>query len=179
MQDVITYIQKFASNLPEINNFIMIASAVVGLYAVIFALINQTTRGRRGEKPLAGTIAGLLIGSLMFSLPTVVNIFSFSMFGSASDPQFINSFQSETGTNLRKALQALVAIITVIGWIAVARGLWRWRIGPDSGQAGWFGQGLTLVIAGVLCINFYVFTDAIAASLGAASVGSNYFKYNF
>ena len=68
-------------------------------------------------------------------------------------------------------------MINVIGWIAAARGIWRWRVGPKYDQPGWFGSGLTFVLAGAIATNLYVFADVLAVSVGAIPVGTNYFKF--
>lgn len=177
MQDIITYVQNFGVNLPPLQNLIFIIAALVGLFTVIISLASQFSSGRKGEGVLPSTLGGLIVGSLLFSLPKVVDIVGYSMFGSVADPQIISSFTSVSGSAPRKALQVLVALINLLGWIAVARGLWRWRMGPKIGQPGWFGQGLTFVIAGVLAINFYVLADILAVSVGAIPAGTTYFKF--
>jgi hypothetical protein len=177
MQDIVTYLTNAAANLPGIQGAIFLLAGVVGIFAVFGSLVNQVTNGRRGQGPLPATIAGLAFGSLLLSLPTVVNIVSVSFFGSVADPKIIDSYTPVTGDNTRIAIQALVAMINVIGWIAAARGIWRWRVGPKYDQPGWFGSGLTFVLAGAIATNLYVFADVLAVSVGAIPVGTNYFKF--
>jgi len=177
MQDIVTYLTNAAANLPGIQGAIFLIAGMLGLIAVAFSLIHQVSAGRRGQGPLPATIAGIIFGSLMLSLSTVVNIVSVSFFGSVADPQIISSYTPVTGDNTRIAIQALVAIINVIGWVAAARGLWRWRVGPKYDQPGWFGSGLTFVLAGSVATNLYVFADVLAVSVGAIPVGTNYFKF--
>ncbi|MFA0809415.1 hypothetical protein [Microbulbifer epialgicus] len=177
MEDVVTYIINVANNLPGIQNAIFLVAGFIGIAAVFGSLVNQVTNGRRGQPPLPSTIAGLIFGSLLLSLPTAVDIVSVSFLGSASDPKIIDSYVPVTGDNTRVAIQALVAIINVFGWIAAARGIWRWRVGPKYDQPGWFGSGLTFVLAGSIATNFYVFADVLAVSIGAIPVGTNYFKF--
>jgi hypothetical protein len=177
MQDIVTYLTTAAANLPGIQGAIFLIAGMLGLMSVGLSMIHQVSAGRRGQGPLPATIAGIIFGSLMLSLSTVVNIVSVSFFGSVADPQIISSYTPITGDNTRIAIQALVAMINVIGWIAVARGLWRWRVGPKYDQPGWFGTGLTLVLAGSIATNLYVFADVLAVSVGAIPVGTNYFKF--
>lgn len=182
MQDFVTYLTKAASNLPGIQGAIFLVAGVMGLFAVVVAMIYQASAGRRGQGPLPATMAGLVFGSLMLSLPTMVDIVSVTFFGAAADPQIISSYtpvsgNSSGGANIRLAIQALVAMINVIGWFAVARGFWRWRVGPKYDQPGWFGSGLTYVLAGSIATNLYVFADMMAVSVGAQPIGTNYFQF--
>jgi len=178
MQDVVTYLTNAAANLPGIQNAIFLISGMLGLMSVGFSLIHQVSAGRRGQGPLPATMAGVVFGSLMLSLTTMVNVVSVSFFGSVADPQIISSYAAVTGDTTRIALQALVAMINVIGWAAAARGLWRWRIGPKYDTPGWFGSGLTFILAGSIATNLYVFADMLAVSVGAIPVGTNYFKFS-
>lgn len=177
MQDIVTYLTTAAGNLPGIQGAIFLIAGVMGLFAVVGALIHQVSAGRRGQGPLPATIAGLVFGSLMLSLTTVVDIISVTFFESAADPQIISSYAPVSGDSTRIAIQALVAIVNVIGWFAVARGFWRWRVGPKYDQQGWFGSGLTFILAGSIATNLYVFADSMAVSVGAIPVGTNYFKF--
>ena len=178
MDDLSTYITTFAQNLPGLTTGFNLIVPLIGLIAVINGLVTQFNQGRKGQGVVPAALASILIGSLMFSLPTVVDIFSASMFGSAADPKMIDTYTSSTGAGTEKAIQALVAFINFIGWIAVVRGLMRWRDGPKYDQPGWFGHGLTYVLAGSLATNFYVFADVLGVSIGAMTVGTEYFKFN-
>lgn len=178
MEDIVQYLVKAAENLPGIQSAIFLISGVIGIFVVIGALLNQVSNGRRGQGALPSTVAGLLVGSFLLSLPAVVDIVSVSFFGDASDPKIISSYTPVGGGDKVKiALQALVAMINVIGWYAVARGLWRWKVGPKQDQPGWFGSGLTFIVAGVIAVNFYVFMDILAVSVGAIEVGKKYFQF--
>jgi len=178
MEDITQYLATFAQNLPGIQSAILIFAGMVGVFSVGFGLIGQYKNGRRGEGVLSSTVASICVGSFLLSLPTVVGIFSTTLFDTAADPRLIDSYAQTSGDNVRVAIQALVAVINVIGWFAAARGLWRWKIGPSSNQPGWFGSGLTFVIAGTIATNLYVFADMLAVSVGAMPVGTTYFKFN-
>ena len=172
-----TYLTTAAANLPGIQGAIFLVAGTLGVFSIGFSLIHQVSAGRRGQGPLPATIAGLIFGSLLLSLSTLVNMVSVTIFGAVADPQIISSYAPVTGDNSRIAIQAIVAIINVIGWIAAARGLWRWRVGPKYDQPGWFGSGLTFVLAGSIATNLYVFADVLAVSVGAIPVGTNYFSF--
>lgn len=175
--NITTYLTNAAANLPGIQEAIFLIAGMLGVMSVAFSMIHQVSAGRRGQGPLPATIAGVIFGSLLLSLSTVVNIVSVSFFGSVADPQIISSYSPVTGDNTRIALQAIIAIVNVIGWVAAARGIWRWRVGPKYDQPGWFGSGLTFVLAGAIATNMYVFADVLAVSVGAIPVGTNYFKF--
>lgn len=177
MDDLVTYLITFGQNFPGIQIAFFKVCAVIGLFTVGISLVNHRATGQRGGGFAKGTLAGILIGSMMFSLPSVMNVVSYSFLGASADVQIIDKFTTTSGDNIRKATQVLIAFITVVGWIAAARGLWIWRIGPKHDQPGWFGSGAVHLIAGAACVNLYVVADIIGKSVGATELGTNYFQF--
>lgn len=177
MEEITTYIITGASHLPAIQQLIFIVAGVIGLFSVIGALIRQASGGRRGEPVLPETVAGIVSGSLLFSLPAAVNIVSFSFLGEAADPRIITSAIVDTGDKTKTLIQVVVTIITIMGWIAVARGFICWRDGPKYNRPNWFYKGTVFFISGSIAINFYVVANILSVSFGASEIGTNYFKF--
>jgi len=183
MEDLITYIITFASNLPAIQDLVFIASGGIGFFSVTSALYYQISNGRRGDTPSSAFWAMLFIGSLMLTLQSLVGAFSTTLLGEGIVPVTVTDLQvsqlhsmKTSGDTVRGAIHTIALIVNLIGWIAATRGLIRWNYGPKYQQPGWFGSGLTFVIAGALCTNLYAFADAIAVSIGAIPVATTYFK---
>lgn len=177
MDDLVTYLIAFGQNFPGIQAGFFKVCAVIGLFTIGTSLINHKVKGQRGGGFSKGALAGIIIGSLMFSLPSFMNVVSYSFLGSSTDVQIVDTYTTVSGDNIRKATQVLIAFITVIGWVAGARGLWIWRIGPKYDQPGWFSSGAVYLIAGAACVNLYVVADIIGQSVGATTLGTNYFKF--
>lgn len=153
----------------------------LGICSVIGALFHQYTAGRRNEGLQVATVMGLIFGSLMFAVPNVAEIFGGSLFGTNEDSIIITSYVAETGANarVRESVHAIVAICTLLGWIAIGRGLYIGSVGAKYQQHGWQGSSLTFIVAGTIATNLYVFADILGASVGMGSLGTDYFKFNY
>ncbi len=167
-----------ASSIPGILYGFRYVLATMGIFTVIASLAHQAKRGRSGEGMLAQTVMGLIIGSIMSSIQTVVSVIGQSILGDVQDPIFLESF-NPTGTNPTKlGIQAVIAYINMLGWFAAGKGLWTYRTGPKYGQPGWLGTGTTFLVSGTLMANFYVFADVLGVTFGTVNVGSEYFKFS-
>lgn len=177
MEDVITYLITATHNMPAIQRLIFIVAGVIGFVIAGSALMHQARNGRRGEGLSGVTVAGVIVGMLLMSLKTVVEVFAISFFQGAADTMIVDTYSPVGGDAVKTAIQALTIYIAVVGWFAAAKGLYMWYSGPRSGQPGWFGPGLVYIIAGMFCTNFYVLADVLAVSVGAMPAGTAYFKF--
>jgi len=178
MEDYITYLINFGTNLPAIQDFFLLACGLAGIILVFASIVHQARAGRRGDSPLPATIAGLFVGSFMLSLTTIVDVIAVTFLGTNADTRVVTSYAPVSGDNVKVALQVIVLFVNLIGWFAAAKGLWRWRVGNKYDQPGWFGSGAVFLLAGAGCTNLYVIADMIAVSVGAQPVGTEYFKFN-
>jgi len=176
-QEVVDLFLSLGSNLPGVMQAITIILAVAGIYAVGHGLSQQMKNSRAGQPVLPSTIAWVLAGSLMLSMDALIKTFSFTLYATNVTPMNALSYTSPTGSETDIAMSVILWIIAVIGYIAVGRGLFIWRGGPDSGQQGWFAKGLVFIIGGVICTNMIVFVDIIAATIGHEPYGTNYLSY--
>ena len=167
--DVFGYLEQFASHAaPLLNSAFFPIIGLIGLFMIASGLMIARTEGKKGEAVPFPAVMSLVAGALLLSIPTFVEVLSFSLFAADSDPLAFNAaYSASNGDVVIQAIKALSAWIVFIGWIAVARGIMRFRSGPKSGMEGWVGSGITFIIAGVLCINFKVTALMVANSFGA------------
>lgn len=177
MQQVSDMLIAIAENLPGIQIAVFIIFGVIGIFCIGSGLITQLRNGRSGQPVLPSTFALVITGSFMLSMPALVKVFANTLFGGNQDPRMILSYATTTGTSTDVALQTIVYVIVVIGWVAAGRGLLIWKSGPDTGQVGWFGRGLTFIIGGVLATNIVIFADFLGGSIGQQPFGTNYLDY--
>lgn len=177
MNDVGAMLQEAAQSLPPLQDFVFICAGVLGVFSVIFALTGHFTEARRGTSPYGKTLMGLFIGSLLLSLPTVMEVFSTSLFGSAGSPKIVTNSNLTSTDSVRRTLHAITLYISVVGWIAGARGLWVYKTGPQYQEQGWFFKGTVLLVAGSCATNFALFVDILANTVNADALGTMYFTY--
>lgn len=177
MEDIGSMIQEAAKSLPSLQMLVFLLSGVVGVFTVIFALASYSTEVKRGQSPTAKTLSGLLVGSLLLSLPSVMDVWSYSLFGSSAEPKIVTSAVLSASDPVRRTIHALTLYINFIGWIALARGLWTLKQGPVYQNEGWVSKAIVLMLAGTCAANFALFVDILANTINAQPLGSMYFAF--
>ncbi|MFK5949487.1 MAG: hypothetical protein QM500_12045 [Methylococcales bacterium] len=176
-QSAVDMFLAIGSNLSGIMQGVTIILAIAGIYSVGHGLTQQMRHGRAGQAVLPSTIAWVLAGSFMLSLDALIKTFSYTLYATNITPMNALSYVTPTGSNTDIAMGVILWIIAVIGYIAVGRGLFIWRSGPDSGQQGWFAKGLVFIIGGVISTNMITFIDILATTVGHEPYGTNYLSY--
>lgn len=122
--------------------------------------------GRRAELgPQVGTwtkpIATFASGVALMAFPAFVSVLLASLFGTGmvDSPESIfsysgNMLDSFNTSTFRQASTSLVLLIQLIGYVAVARGIWFLNASVSPGNQKMFGPGITFLIAGALAVNF-------------------------
>jgi len=178
MEDMVHYIVTFAGNLPSLQNLVFVIAFISGLTMAISALFYQISGARKDQGLSKRTVVGLLMGMFLMSLEYSMGMMSQTVFSNQADMQIINTYAPIGGDdNVKKGIQAVVGIITLLGWVFAVIGLWTWRDGSINEQPGAFKTGLWHILGGVGCVNFYVLADILAVSVGAIPAGSLYFKF--
>ena len=144
---------------------------VIGLFLVVRSLVQAARRSSQGPQSgsWASPIAGFVTGAAFLSFPTTLSVLVASVFGAPeiASPQSIFSYDQGTldsldGTVAVPVISVIVALIQLIGFIAVARGLLMLNRAAASEPGAFLGPGLTFVSAGVLAANFPIFFGAVA-----------------
>ena len=125
--------------------------------------------GGRAPK-LSGTIGCLIAGACMVSVGQVMGAVTTSLFGSSSTGTFhsveYSSSFGDAGTAANNVFAALFEFVAIIGWIAVARGIFLLRrLAEGEGQKTHL-HAFTNLLAGACCVNMAGFVNAISTTTG-------------
>lgn len=163
MTDLMQMIVRLQGYLPALDSLATGISWVIGILLVMSAILGAGKRNDMGQQggSWASPITRFLTGVAFIALPSVINLLSFSFFGSAPTnasaifqyaPQTIGLF--EEGSETRQVITAITAVAMFIGVIAIMRGLYMLNSAAQPGtQTGW-GPGIVFLIAGTLAVNF-------------------------
>ena len=129
--------------------------------------------GRRAELgPQIGTwtkpTMTFASGVALMAFPAFVSVLLASLFGTGSvdSPEAIFSYSGDLfdvfgNATFRQASATFVLLVQLIGYIAVARGVWFLNASVSPGNQRMFGPGITFLIAGSFAINFPSFVGLL------------------
>ncbi len=170
-----TMLSNLSASFGNLQSLIVAFSYVAGLFLIIKGIMGfkafatQTmSSAQRGE--FAGPMVSLIIGSLLFYLPStfsgsLTTIFGSSQLGTASD---IIAYQALSGSDQWQEISnVVVQYMKLVGLVAFVRG---WiilsKMGHSSSQPGSVGKGAIHVIGGILLINIVDTFNILATTFG-------------
>ena len=133
--------------------------------------------GRRAELgPQVGTwtkpTATFASGVALMAFPAFVSVLLASLFGTGvvDSPESIFSYSGNMldafgNSTIRQASTSFVLLVQLIGYVAVARGVWFLNASVSAGNQKMFGPGLTFLFAGALAVNFPSFIGLLTGLL--------------
>ena len=176
--EAINVLNSLASQLPGLFRLLVIGAGVYGLYIAANGVVGWASASRNNQTPATGHFAGVLIGSLMFSLGTLLNVGTMTVFNLASNHEIMGSFNpTETGTEARQIFYAISVYVYFIGWVLMFAALYVWYHGIYHREKKYGLKVILMWLLAVLATNFHLTIDAGAASLGQPSVGTQYFYF--
>ena len=170
---------RFIADLTEPMGYAVSAFAYMGgIILVIMALsrlLNTYDQGWKGPSGI-GTIMCLFCGGALISAGPMMAAFSISIFGDATsntNPVFSGELKKALGAQedrARALLEALVAFVIIVGWIAFVRGLFVLKSVADGNQQVSMAQALTFLISGAIAINIGEFVNIIQETAAGTAV---------
>ncbi len=167
----------FISDIEKPVGMVLSAFAYIGGLILILLGISRITRsyqeGARGPTGI-GTIFTFLAGGALMSSSQMMAAFSTSIFGDANAatmPDFtgqVGEALGEQGEVVKTTIQAVVAFIGIVGWIAFIRGWFVLRAVADGSQQASVAQALTFLFGGALAVNIGDVVNALSATLGGS-----------
>jgi hypothetical protein len=164
-QYFINFILKVRTPLAKLVGIIGFA---MGIVMEISALLRITKPGfTHGKGTPGGTVAMLVIGAMLISLPATINIFEKTVFGvtqtnyamdqswEQADLSYMSATTSGSAARNARVLSAINAAfqyIRILGLIAFIRGLYLLKSAVDGGQSSIMSASLHM-IGGVLAMN--------------------------
>jgi len=182
MEDAVYYLETLGANLPQLQTAFYVIVALMGFIVFCIGWYDLIKvggmQGAAQQTSLFSAFMTILCGVAFLSISTFMDIGSASIWGSYADPKSIDVFTPlSSGDKVRDAMYAVIVWINFFGWITFAAGWFAWQQGPKYQAQGWFKQGLIRIAAGLGMVNFAVFVDMIAVSVGADPIGTLYFDF--
>ena len=174
---------NFISDIAGPMGLVLSAFAYLGGVLLILVAISRITRGyqegARGPTGI-GTIMTLLAGGALLSSGEMMGTFSSSIFGDATsytNPIFTGTLQTALGANADKVaatIQALLAFVAIVGWIAFIRGWFVLKAVADGDSQVSMAQALTFLFGGALAVNMGDLINLVQGSLGGNVLGISF-----
>lgn len=165
MQDPISFIVRLTEYIGGFESLLRSIVFIIGIILVIQSLRLSIRRIETGAHSVstAKVLTSFFVGSAMLAFPQTVSTLLATLFGSGklSNPSEIFSYSGgllQPIEGSRQAIEAIVLLVQLIGFIAIARGLLFLNnsASPNAASKS-LGPGITFIIAGALAVNFPAF----------------------
>lgn len=176
-QMIYDLVKNFAGPMTFLlRTFVYISGALL-LVVGITRLTKTAQEGPRGPTGM-GTIMTFLVAGALFSCAGMMAVFSNSLFGSNTvstfaviDPTIIGQAAAD---QVAPVIEAVMAFIMVVGYIAFIRGWFALKAFADGGSnAPSIAQGLTFLFGGALAINLGELVNVLANTVGVTAIQFN------
>ncbi len=170
MADIGVMIQNLSESAKPIMRLITGAAYVIAMGLFYKALYHMKIYGElrtmmASQTNLRQPMTYLLVGSIFLYLPTAMEIFNQTLFGSGN----ILSFGSWVGAGSKYYTDTMIAIfriVQIMGMISFIRGWLLIVKAVSPGSQATFGKGFTHIVAGVLGLNIIATANLLSATLG-------------
>jgi intracellular multiplication protein IcmC len=171
VDDAATMLTNLASSVPNFMLLITALAYVMGMYFVFKGVMGLREFGESrtmmtSSHSLKGPLIFIGIGTALCYLPSSVSV-GLNTFWSDPNPYgYVNATTDQWST----LYEDCFLFIQLIGVFTFIRGLVvMTQLGGQGGQPGTFAKGVTLIIAGAICINLYDFINMLYNTLGLGS----------
>lgn len=174
-QMIYDLVANAAGPMSGLLNVFTYISAIIFLLVGISRLTKTAQDGPRGPAGL-GTIMTFLVSGALFSAGSMMGTFSSSLFGSATVSTFAEispTIISNGGDRdkIEAVIEALMAFIMIVGFIAFIRGWFVLRAFADGGsQNATLAQALTFLFGGALAINLGALINVLGTTVGVSGI---------
>jgi intracellular multiplication protein IcmC len=163
-----TMIENLADSMPAIIAMLSAAAYIMGFFFILMGVYGLKQYGElrtmmSSSTSLSGPLITLAVGGGLIFLPTTVDVGMATIFGTASTSPI--SIPTDI-TGDEDLLNAVVAIVKVVGIVAFIRGMIMLNnVGGQGAQPGTMGKALTHIVGGLLAINMWGFWEVIESTL--------------
>jgi len=162
---------------PEAQQFIFIVFYVIGIALVAMGLGRIIKDKRQGNSNVT-SFAMIVSGSLLLALPGTMGAITQSFFGN-TDPRQILSAVSAGPDPTIVIINTVIAILTLLGWIAGGKGIVLLsQAGNSYRHSGAVGRGITHIIGGAIMTNIVFFAHVLGTQLGIDPLVSSILRFN-
>jgi len=170
----------FMSNIAGPAEALLSAVAYISAIALLLVGISRLTKrveeGPRGPGG-AGTITTFIASGALFSFGDSMGTFADSLFGNSGNTLKTNSLVSntvitddESRLRVQTVIEAVMAFVMLVGYIAFIRGWFVLRAFADGQQGATVAQGLTFLLGGTLAINLGEFINVIMRTVNVTGL---------
>ncbi len=150
---------------------------IAGITLLLVGINRLTKRMEEGPRGPAGlgTIMTFISSAALFSFADTMGVFASSLFGD-SQVRANAAISATVVTNaadrakLEVVIEAVMAFIMIVGYIAFIRGWLVLKSFADGAQGATLAQGLTFLFGGALAINLGELVNAISTTLGLTGI---------
>lgn len=153
----------------------MVIFYLVGFFVVmgsIVALVKSSKGGHSGQGGYSFSVVGIIIGSIIASLPTWLNTLSYTLFNQPSSSSLVDVGKfagSGNGPEVAAALAVFFGVVQLVGLYGSVKGLLLFRDSFENREKR--GPAFTHIIGGIIALNLPTFLSMIGVSIGG-TVGS-------
>ncbi|MBF13700.1 MAG: hypothetical protein CMF46_05000 [Legionellales bacterium] len=171
--NVITVLQTLNDNLMKFDQLLFALMYILGITFCFVALSKLRRMAAKnafqggGEGNASGPIIQFLLGVLLIFSPTMLNIFTETLFAETDsilkyDPQTTGGALTQIYTNLYILIQTIGLVVLIRGFVMIN----RVAQGQQSAQGGTYTKGIMFIIVGILAINIDETTNVVLATIG-------------
>lgn len=153
---------------------------ISGIAFVLIGISRLTKTAQEGPRGPAGmgTLFCFIIGGALMNINSLMGAFTTSMFGDATTSTFasltpdVAAALGGGAAQVETVIEAVMAFIMIVGFIAFARGLFVLKAFADGGgQNATVAQGLTFLFGGALAVNLGDLINYLQTTIGVSAFG--------
>lgn len=166
---------------PLLSNALPAFTYLAGIILIMIGinrLIKSSQEGPRGPGGF-GTIMTFIAAGAMFSMDTLLDSFSTSMFTTdvittKAQLQYTTGMSGPEQAHVHAVISAIIAFMAILGWISFIRGWFIIRDVAEGNQQASLMSAITHLLGGALAINLGPLLNSVQATLGLTAYGVNF-----
>jgi hypothetical protein len=173
---VFDFMSNIAGPAEALLSTVAYLSAIALLLIGISRLTKRVEEGPRGPGGV-GTITTFVASGALFSFGDSMGTFANSLFGAGGTTLKTNSLvantvitDDESRERVQTVIEAVMAFVMLVGYIAFIRGWFVLRAFADGQQGATVAQGLTFLFGGTLAINLGEFINVIMRTVNVTGL---------
>lgn len=148
--DLIGIIVTFAESLAGLSLLVTASTYLLGIFLVANALYDLKTFGdtrtmMSQQSDVSGPVIKLLVGAGLIWWPTLIDVSTYTFWGTTSPLSYNPSFGYEIDTVIEVAFE----VIRLVGIVAFIRGWYYIVKSGEQGSQATVGKGLTHIVGGL------------------------------
>lgn len=174
MQDMTTMLTNLQKAIGDLWHPMMVIFYLVGFFVVmgsIIALVKASKGGHSGQGGYSFAVVGIIIGSIIASLPTWLDSLSYTIFNQPSANALVatSDFAKSNSAEVALALAVFFGVVQLVGLYGSVKGLLLFRDSFENREKR--GPAFTHIIGGIVALNLPTFLSIIGVTVGG-TVGS-------